>query len=266
MIKKKLPPHLSLWALLFVSFLIILFLSFGEDLNIGGHTMKKGTFPETLLAANTPLPIVEELPEDSVDVKEEVILQPDTTVKSVLIFGDSMTVLIARRMAAYGAQNGYKVSAITWDGSSTSKWCDSKTLDQFMKEVKPDFIMISLGGNELSGKNFDSRVPYIEKLLKKIDGIPFVWIGPPNWKKDLGYNDMLERTLPKGTFFRSEGIELERSKDHIHPTPKAGGIWTDSIMRWMKTSAHPIPAELPDASIKNPPLNHKYFRASQKVN
>ena len=81
-----------------------------------------------------------------------------------------------------------------------------------------DYVFISLGSNELYFKNPESRLPYIKKVLEMIDTIPYVWIGPPNWQKDSGINDLLERTCRSGSFFRTDGMELARKKDHIHPT------------------------------------------------
>ena len=64
---------------------------------------------------------------------------------------------------------------------------------------------------------------------------------------------MLERTLPRGTFFRTGMMQLARRGDHIHPTPDAAVIWVDSIMRWMPKSAHPILVNVPADSINTTP-------------
>lgn len=253
--KKRLPNFAALWLLVALGLAIIMTISFAEELKIGSHTVKRGTFKETLLADNS-MP-ADAIPLDTLELPEEedpVVLEPDTTVKSLFLFGDSMTILLARRMAAYGEMNGYKVSSVTWDGSSSIGWSGCDTLERYLNKYKPDFIMISLGGNELYLKNFESRLPYIEKLLKKIGDTPFVWIGPPTWKDDQSlFNDMLEQNLPKGTFFRTEGMDLKRGPDHIHPVQSAADIWVDSIMRWMPSTAHPILSEFPDSTIKQHP-------------
>lgn len=255
----------ALWLLVALSLIIIMFISFSDEMTIGSHTVKKGTFKETLLAQNNSSPSDIEALDSLENIEEEAkIIEPDTTVKSVFIFGDSMTILISRRMAAYGKMNGYKVNSVTWDGSSSIGWSGKDTLDYYLKKFKPDFVMISLGGNEIYIKSFESRMPYIEKLLKKLGDIPFVWIGPPTWKDDQSmYNDMLEQNLPKGTFFRTEGMELKRGPDHIHPVQSAANIWVDSIMRWMATSAHPILSEFPDSAANvRPPYNDHHIPAS----
>lgn len=181
-------------------------------------------------------------------------------VKSVLIFGDSMTILVANRLAQYGKKNGYSVHSITWDSSSSVTWSQCDTLDNFIRRYRPDLIMITLGSNELFLKNFNSRRPDVERLLAKIGNIPFLWISPPNWKEDKGYNAFMKSILPPGTFFNSNNLVLPRQKDHIHPTREGGVTWTDSIMKWVPRSAHPIKAEVPDPGTSSKHNVH-YFKA-----
>lgn len=244
-----------------MALIVVLVFAFVEFDNV---PLKKGPFKEVLLAdkqAEDSIAAADSIVEQAGE--KQTVQEPDTTVKSVLLFGDSMTILVANRMGAYGKKNGYKVAAITWDASNSVGWSSADTLEKYIDKYNPDFLMVVLGSNELFLQNFDARRPSVEKLVKKMGDIPFVWIGPPNWQEDKGFNAMMERTLPKGTFFKSEGIELQRGPDHIHPTPAAGAIWTDSIMRWMPKSAHPILAELPDTTMKNGVHSSVYIRAKK---
>lgn len=252
---------MGIWIILAIALIIFAGLSFLDEIKIGNYTLQKAPFKETLLSEKIPeSPYVETAEIDSLTGKAK-LAEPDTTVKSILIFGDSMTILIANRMAAYGKQNGYKVTSVTWDSSSSVGWSGCDTLENYIRIARPDFIMVTLGSNELFLQNFDRRSPYIKKLIDKIGDIPFVWIGPPNWKDDKGFNDMMVRTLPPGTYFRTEGMTLQRGPDHVHPTPAAGALWTDSIMRWIKTSPHPILSEFPDSAIGKPGHNAYYLKA-----
>lgn len=180
------------------------------------------------------------------EVDNRPMHEPDTTVGSVLIFGDSMTILLARRLGEYGKKNGYMVHSVTWDGSSSVAWGDSDKVENYIREYKPDFIFVTLGSNEVFLQNFDARAPNVRKLVSKFGNIPYVWVGPPIWVENRGFDDMMERTLPKGHYFRTD-MELQRGPDHIHPTPKAGVQWTDSVMRWMRRSPHPIKTVKPSA-------------------
>lgn len=266
MAKNYKQTYLFLWLLLAVALAVVCAISFTEDGKIAGVQLTKGTFPDVILAPElTEEEKAEIAAAEKEDFQEErvVTADPDTTVKTVLIFGDSMTILVANRLAAYGEKNGYRVASVTWDGSSTVSWSSCDTLDNFIARYHPDFIMVTLGSNELFLKNFDSRRPYVEKIVEKIGNIPFVWISPPNWKEDVGFNAMMRRTLPKGTFYNSNHLDLPRGADHIHPTPKGGIIWTDSIMAWMPFTPHPIPFEKPSPKVGTRAHLSHYFKAGK---
>lgn len=249
--KKKLSPYFALWALLAIALVCFVIVSFREQLSIGSWKMQQGSFKETLLKEPPQAESGADLLVSETRKTEE---GSDSTVHKLLLIGDSMTILVGNRMAYYGAQNDYDVTSVTWYSSSTQVWGECDTLAYFIKEYDPDFIVVTLGSNELFIRNIDDRSKYVEKLMKTMGDIPFVWIGPPNWKEDTGINDMLERTLPKGTFFKTNGMQLERGGDHVHPTQKAADLWTDSIMRWMPKSRHPILANFPDTVSGTP--NH----------
>ena len=184
--------------------------------------------------------------------------QSNGSVRSILIFGDSMTILVANRLAQYGAKNGYKVTSVTWDSSSSVTWSQCDTLDNYIRRANPDLIMIVLGSNELFLRDYNVRKPNIQQMLAKMGNIPYLWISPPNWKEDKGYNEFMTSVLAPGTFYNSNDLDLPRQKDHIHPTTKGGETWTDSIMKWVPKSAHPFPAQVPDEGTSNQHDLHYY--------
>ena len=86
----------------------------------------------------------------------------------------------------------------------------------------------------------------MKKILADIDTIPFLWIGPPNWRDDTGINDLISSHTPRGTFFLSNGMTFERAKDGAHPTRPSAAAWLDSVIRWMPANAlHPIRLDVP---------------------
>lgn len=244
--------YLGLWLLLAVALLAFVTVSFCDDLTIGGHTFKKAPIAEALFPTDT-------LTSDSAYINlqtDSVMIQPaavraetDSLPKSILLFGDSMTLNLAMRLAKYAAVNGHRFHAVNWDSSNTKIWAESDTLDHFIKKFDADYIFISLGSNELYFKKPESRLPYVRRILSKIGDIPYVWIGPPNWKKDTGINDMLQQACAPGSFFRSEGMEFKRKADKIHPTRSSSALWIDSVMRWLPKSSHPILAAAPPDSV-----------------
>ncbi|MCH5230958.1 MAG: SGNH/GDSL hydrolase family protein [Muribaculaceae bacterium] len=256
--KNRIPPILSLWFLITIALAIFVGISFSDDISIGNHTLSKGYFPETLLAKEETLKI-DTITADTVSVAtKEIVIEPDTTVHNVLIFGDSMTHNLAMSIARYGTKNNYKVTGVTWESSSIPGWRSSDKIRKYISQTKPDFIIVSLGSNEMELKNFDRRIPDVEKIVEQIDSIPFIWVGPPLWKEDKGVYAMLEEALPKGVLFKTDqNIEIPRGGDHIHPSRHGAEVWADTLMRWIAHSPHPILTEVPDSGTST--KGHKFI-------
>lgn len=243
--------YLGLWLLLTVVLSLFVCVSFADDLVFMGWTIKKSSIAESLLErveSEEENLSFDSIPLPNTELETDVV-ETDSLPQSIFIFGDSMTFNLALRLAQYAKQNGHQIHSVNWDSSNTKIWAEHDTLANCLARIKPSFVFISLGSNELFIQKPEKRIPYIKKILEVIDTIPYVWIGPPNWQEDGGINRILEETCRKGTFFKSEGIELARKKDNIHPTRSASALWVDSIMRWLPSSAHPFVADVPDDSI-----------------
>ncbi|MDE6791565.1 MAG: hypothetical protein K2J48_00560, partial [Muribaculaceae bacterium] len=150
--------YFSLWLLLAGALAIFIVVSFSDDISLGTYTVKKAPFAETLvpdsLSANTKLTAGHESESheelDPVEVKE---VETDSVPKNILLFGDSMTMNIALRLAKYAKQNGHSLHAINWDSSNTKIWAETDTLNFYIRKLHPDFIFISLGSNEVYFKD-----------------------------------------------------------------------------------------------------------------
>lgn len=241
--------YTGLWLLLSTALILFLLFSFAEAEpaiaswqpkkapfreSLSGEYLDGGEFADSLLRLNN-----DELAE------LEAQARTDSTPQRIFLFGDSMTLNLAYRLAAYAKHNGHEFHAVNWDSSNTKIWAANDTLKNCIRRYKPTQIFIALGANELYLTHPEKRLPQIRNILSTIGDIPFVWIGPPALKTDGGLNELLEKTLPKGTFFRSSGLELKRRKDKIHPTRSASADWIDSVMVWLPKSAHPFIVETP---------------------
>ena len=147
--KPQIQPVISLWIMVALSLMIVLAISLTEDFHIGKYRPTRATFRETLLA--TPL---QQTPDtvttDTIlPVAVDTLVEPDTTIRKVLIFGDSMTHNLAMSIARYGSRNNYKVTSVTWESSSILAWGTDPKLSEYLAEVKPDFVIVSLGSNEM---------------------------------------------------------------------------------------------------------------------
>ncbi|MDE7375215.1 MAG: hypothetical protein K2N16_00020, partial [Muribaculaceae bacterium] len=191
--------------------------------------------PETVVAADSASePVIEPLA-----TVDSVAVEPDTLPKTVMIVGDSMLEGLSPRLAAYCEASGHTLYTVIWYSSTTKEWGgDKRRLETYMREYKPDFIFISLGANELFVKDIiDTRRDYVREIKRQLGSTPYLWIGPPNWKKDTGINELLRQELPQGRFFVSDGMHFDRKKDGAHPTAESAVVWMDSIARWMPDHA-----------------------------
>lgn len=175
---------------------------------------------------------------------------PDSTKYRILFFGDSMLEGLAKRMCDYTMENGYDLTSVIWYSSSTKLWAETDTLQYFLDRVKPHYVVLCLGSNELFVRDLDKRDRYIGRLVDKLSGYPFVWISPPNWKDDTGINQLIINHVGMGRYFDSRHLELERASDHAHPTHTAAALWMDTVAVWMSSSQaqHPLRMDKPTVS------------------
>ena len=255
---KKPSPIIALWILITVTLVIFIGFSFSDELKIGNHVITKAYFPETILTKNeTEEDSIIYQPSDTIPIPADTLIEPDTTIHSVLVFGDSMTHLLAMSIAKYGTKNHYKVTGVTWESSSIPSWRNSGKIREYLELSKPDYVLISLGSNEMGLKHFERRIPDIEAIVKELGNIPYIWIGPPLWSDDKGLYPVLERTLPRGKLFKIEDMDIERGPDHVHPNRRGADQWADTLMRWIKKSDHPFLTEIPDSGTTT--KGHKFI-------
>lgn len=176
----------------------------------------------------------------------------DNAPKTILFFGDSMLDGLYPRLAAYAKANGHTMYAVIWYSSTTSTWGKSDKLKKYIRDLKPDYVFVALGANELytdpNHKKDAERDRNIKKIIADIGNIPYIWIGPPNWKPKNGYdlNELIAGNIGADRFFYSADIKFPRMKDGAHPTHEAAIGWMDKVIDWMKThSSHPIKMNKP---------------------
>lgn len=231
--------YFALWAILAAAFAIFLCVSaLGDDVKVGAVTIKRSTMADALM--RTPESGNPEMPADPAEqplqtAADTVAAISDTLPKTVMIVGDSMLEGLSPRLAAYCEASGHTLYTVIWYSSTTKEWGgDKHRLESYMQRYKPDFIFISLGANELFVKDIiDARREYVREIKRQLGPTPYLWIGPPNWKKDTGINELLRQELPQGRFFVSDGMQFDRKKDGAHPTPESAIAWMDSIARWI---------------------------------
>ena len=215
-----------------------------------GVEIKKAEFSNFFTAPST-LPILVEAQKDTIVVLEEK-RKTDTSAQRLLLIGDSMLEGLVKRVTDYRVFNGHDQKTVLWYSSSTKTFGTNDTLQHYIRAYKPTFIIISLGSNEMFySKIKEKRKIYVENILEDLDTIPFVWIGPPNWKEDTGINELIEEMIGEDRYFLSKNLSFQRTKDGIHPTHSSSRVWMDSVACWIeKKSKYPIKMAFPDKRYK----------------
>ena len=240
--KKSYKVLFTILAIALVGFFLFSQFDFPEKLGL-----KKGKFNETLFASD----------KEEVTNKDTVATQEnkpnknemDTTKKTILFIGDSMVECLFPRMSAYAKKNGHTFYAVVWYSATTEVYGTRTTVKEYIDKYHPDYILFSLGGNELFIRDIkENRQKYVDEIIRQFGNIPYIWIGPPNWKPDTGINDMIKSSVPEGCFYLSYTPDqhYDRKKDGAHPTAASSNQWMDRICKWIMTeSAHRIRLEKP---------------------
>ena len=246
MIKK----YFTLWALLAVAFAVIVCLSAFSPVTIGPYELRDSGIADYLTRSTKESDAFEEVLIATDSIVQNLSPEPapiDTTAKILLFIGDSMLEGLSPRLAAYAKHNGHTLYSVIWYSSTSEVWGRSGKLKSYIEKIKPDFVFICLGANELFVKDIiNKRDKYVKTLISEIGDLPFLWIGPPNWKPDTGINQLIADNTERGEFFLSDGMHFDRTKDGAHPTRKSAQLWMDSVVRWMPANTpHPFILEVP---------------------
>ena len=231
-------PYMRLWALLATAFAVMLVLSTFDDLRVLGHSVAK------VSPASKTSQVGVSVADTSLRSREAV--RTDTVHHVILFIGDSMLEGLSPRFAAYAKSNGHRLYTVIWYGSTTEKWATSHRLKSYIRKFRPDYIVVCIGGNELFVRDLDHRSKMIDGILSDIGNLPYVWIGPPNWKPDTGINRLIASKVGDGHFFLSANLTLDRASDGAHPTHEAAAVWMDSVAQWIAgKSACPMRLDRP---------------------
>jgi len=170
----------------------------------------------------------------------------DSTPQKILMVGESMIEGLMFPFKKYGKFNGHTIIPKIWYGSRLLDWGANDTLKKIIDLVKPTYVIVSIGSNELFIRNIEEREPYVKNILAQLGNTKFIWVGPPNPKKDNGINDLIARNIGADRFFVSKYMHFLRKRDGVHPKADQCYKWADSISDWIMTqSRYPIKLKRP---------------------
>lgn len=188
-------------------------------------------------------------------------IQPlDTASKRILFFGDSMVEGLSMRFSDYAVENGHQLYSVCWYGSSIHAWASATdSIEKMLAWAKPDYVVVSLGGNELRARDLDRRMEDICKIQGLLDTLPTVWIAPPSWVRNPTITGVIEKAVGEKRYFDSTRLTYTRGSDNMHPTFGSSARWMDSIAVWMSSpmTLHPILMDKPTR--RYPRKWHKRF-------
>ena len=171
----------------------------------------------------------------------------DSSGQRILIMGDSECGGLFHELNDYCVQNKHElVMTFVWNSSTILNFAYSDTVVEIINKYKPTYIFIVLGLNELYAKDIKIRKKAADVLAKKLDGIPYSWIGPANYMNDYGINNVFYSAAQPGTFFLSKDLNLPKGRDNRHPNATGYRIWMDTIASWVETKAkYPLVMNVP---------------------
>ncbi|MDE6427807.1 MAG: hypothetical protein K2K59_02520, partial [Muribaculaceae bacterium] len=153
----KRHPYIDLWLILALGLAAAIGVAlYDGPLQIGSYSVKKAPFRESLLAARPAQSALSDQSDqsDQSDLSEQSDQSDlsdlsdltDEQPQRFLIFGDSMTPNLARRLADYAGANGHiAVHSVNWDSSNSISWAESDRLEEFIAKYEPTFIIVCLG-------------------------------------------------------------------------------------------------------------------------
>jgi hypothetical protein len=158
--------------------------------------------------------------------------------KRILLVGDSEAEGLMYPLNDYCQNSGHQiVKAVVWYSASDMTYAANDTLKNEIAKVKPDYIIMVIGLNQIFQQSFESSIKAVAKIKKTFGNIPYTWVGPANWVEDKGINNVYETQNDPGTFFLSKNLVMGRGKDGRHPDLNGYYIWMEALSKWLKTEA-----------------------------
>lgn len=237
--RKKFPrnQYIPLVGLLLIVLILIIVYSLSDtEIKIGNFTLQKADIKKHFhlkdsISTDTVAPGL-------IATQQGPVVITDTTSQRILLFGDSMVEGLGKRLRNYAAENNHECLNVIWYSSTTKIWAETDTLEHFKRTFNPTYIMISLGGNELFVRDLDKREEYIKQIIQKFGDIPYIWIGPPNWKEDTGITALMEKHAKPHRYYPSKKLKFDRMSDGAHPTMNSAAKWMDSVAVWIQKDTH----------------------------
>lgn len=252
--KRKTSPFLRFIILFLISLIIITLYSYSDcPVKVFNYEIKQAGIKDFFSPTEPVFAYHLVNPRDKTKIEGTPV---DSSAQRFLLIGDSMLEGLGLRLNDYCQENGHTMNSVIWYSSSTLWYGNCDTISYFIKKFDPTYVILVIGGNELFIRDIlKDRDTYAKHIIKQVGNLKFLWIGPPNWKKDTGINKLIVRNVGRRRYFPSLDLTYDRCRDGAHPTTKSAYSWMDSVASFMMyKSMYPVIMNVPKTkAIKNPP-------------
>lgn len=194
--------------------------------------------PVAVAPPSPPEPIVDaghEVAADAASTREASAAQlawPEG-VKTVLHVGDSLLGYeqgLALELRTRFEAAGIRYQGETYNNAGLHSFATSKTLEQLVRERKPDVVLVTLGMNNLTTVKPAEYERDVRSIVEQVGARPCFWIGPLAINRpENGLLAMLARSTAPCRWTSSYELDIERQPDAIHPTQHGAAKWADEI-------------------------------------
>jgi hypothetical protein len=195
---------------------------------------KIDTIPTYVLPKDTTQMVYSEIPEP---ILPDSSLD-DSTQHRVLLIGDSEAGGIKNVLNDYCQSNGHKlVATVEWASATSLNFAKSDTISKIIKRYHPSFVFVLFGLNEVLAKDYTTRKQLAKSFQKRLNGLPYAWIGPTNWGYDYVVSDAFQAAADSAAFFSSKHLILPKATDGRHPSLPGYRIWMGNVANWLQESS-----------------------------
>lgn len=247
-------PLLKFVGIMLITMITLTIYSYrSEPIKILKTKIKQSDIKDFLTPSELPVGML------AVNLRDKTKVQSapmDSSSQRFLLIGDSMLETLGYRLNDYCRKNGHTMNSVIWYSSSTLWYGNSDTISYFINKFNSTYVILVIGANELFIRDIRSRDRLVKNILRQLGDRKYIWIGPPNWKKDTGINDLILRNTGPRQYYPSKNLTYERFKDGAHPARKSCYMWMDSVATFiMNKSMYPVLLNYPDTPAgKYPPM------------
>lgn len=155
-----------------------------------------------------------------------------------LLIGDSMAEAVAKPLERRFSKTADTYSFLFKRGTTVNYWINNPELDSYLEQRTPNYILISLGTNDIVAKKTNAQIiTNLNTLMAYITHngtkpIIFIIIAPPI-PNDNNLNEALLAAGEAVNIFPSKSRLYELKADQIHPTPASNERWSDELFQYM---------------------------------